>query len=356
MKKTSAHKLYLIAAMSIFISSCHHDVTQVRPVRAEQIKPTTLLSHYSYAGVVRAHNDVTLSFQVGGKISNRYVEIGESVAPGKLLAELDAKDLTLDVENIDAQLKSAKSTLLLSQNDLNRYKQLLSQGHISDSFFQDAKTKFETNSATVERIQASLQLAKRKLNYTKLYAEYPGIITKTLANAGQVVSPGQAVIQMARSDEKEIVINIPEQRIEQWQYINNVTVTLWAHPAVKYDAKIREISGEADPVTRTYVVKLSMTNPDKSVRLGMTANVEADEHTERPQILIPLTAVYYENNNPSVWIVNQEDMTVQPTKILLGGYEDNKIIVKGGLLAGQWIVTAGVNSLRKGQKVKLVDE
>jgi multidrug efflux system membrane fusion protein len=354
------HSLCKILTTLILVSTlCACDKptpTQVRPVRAEQVLLSNIAAHYSYAGVVRAHHDIVLSFQVGGKITRRYVDIGDNIKPGELLAEIDSKDLVLDVQNIEAQLKSEQSSLLLVKDDLQRYSPLVKAGHITQSFYDQAKTKYDTSVASVDKMQSSLDLAKNKLIYAKLYADYPGVITKVQASAGQIISPGQAVMEMAGTNEKEIVISVPEQRINEWQSINKINVTLWAYPKMHYAAKLREISGEADPATRTYTVKLSVIDADATMRLGMTANVQVDVLRPKPMIVVPLTSIYYESRNPIIWVINPKDMTVQPVKVTLGAYENNKIIVDTGLKSGMWIVTAGVNSLRAGQKVKLVEE
>lgn len=357
MRIHSLCKLVILTTLILHITACgKSDEPQIRPVRAQQVQLSNVAAHYSYAGVVRAHHDIVLAFQVGGKVTRRYVEVGEVVKAGQLLAKIDPKDLALDKKNMESQLKSDESSLALAKSDLSRYAPLVKAGHVSESFYEQAKTKYETDLAEVEKMKSTTELSNRKLEYTHLYADYSGIITKVEVSAGQVVSPGQAIMQMARNDEKEIVINVPEQRIAEWQHINKIEVVLWAYPKVKYSAKLREISGEADPVTRTYIVKLSVEKADEAMRLGMTANVLVDVLRDVPEIIVPLTAVYYQAQYPEVWVINQKDMTVQPVKVTLGDYENNQIVINSGLKSGQWVVTAGANSLRAGQKVKIVEE
>jgi len=354
------HGFVIMLIMLLTLAACQREtvIQQIRPVRAEQIKPFNEEEQYSYAGVVGAHENVALAFQVNGKILHRYVEIGDSVKVGQLLMSLDTKDLSLDEQNLEQDVKSAQSELDVTKSDLDRYKPLAQAGYITKSFYQQQVSKYTTDSDSFAKAKNLLGLAKRRLEYAKLYAEYPGIIVKILANEGQVISAGQEVMEMARSDDKEIVINVPEQRIQEWQHINKAIVMLWAYPDKKYIAKIREIAGEADASTRTYTVKLSIHNMDAMMQLGMTANVQVMEEgdIQHPIIALPLTAISYETRTPFVWIINMKNMTVQPVAVKLGNYQGNKIIVTSGLHAGQWVVTAGVNSLRPGQKIKLLEE
>lgn len=348
--------LVTLLLFSILLIGCQQHPDQVRPVRATQVQSTLSAKHYTYAGVVHGHDDVVLSFQVGGKITERYAKIGDTVKPKQLLASLDKNDLLLNIQNLKEEVSSAGSAVALSKSDLGRYSVLVQSGHISKSAYQQAQTKYATDQANLGKAQSSLSLAQRKLEYADLYADYTGIITKVFAEVGQVVSPGQQIFQLARTDTKQIFISVPEQRIQQWEHVSKITVTLWAYPDRKYEAKIREVAGEADAVTRTFTIKLDVINPDVYMRLGMTATVEIDEYHPQPVVTLPLTAIYYEKQAPLVWVINIKDMTVQPVKVTLGEYQDNSIIITSGLKAGQWVVTAGVNKLRPGQKIKLLEK
>jgi len=348
--------LVTLAIFTAILNGCHQNPDPVRSVRAEQVQSSQFAKHYSYAGVVHGQDDVILSFQVGGKMIDRYVKIGDKVKPDQLLASLDKHDLILTIQNLDEEVHSTESALALSESDLGRYSTLLKNGYISKSVYQQAQTKYQTDQASLGKAKSALALAERKLEYADLFADYAGIVTKVFAEVGQIVSPGQQIFQVARTDIKHILISVPEQRIQQWEHVNKITVTLWAYPERKYAAKIREIAGEADSVTRTFNIKLDVINPDMFIRLGMTANVEIDEYRPQSVITLPLTAIYYQAQTPAVWVINMKNMTVRPITVTLGEYQDNNVIVTSGLNSGQWVVTAGVNNLRPGQKVKLLEE
>lgn len=353
------HLLFILFLFVFILSSCQKEtpIQSIRAVRVEQVQLSRVMDRYSYAGVITARENINVSFQVGGKIARREVEVGDSVTPGQLLAILDPKDLELNLQNAEEDVKSSESALALSQSDLARYQPLVKQGYISKSFFQQVQTKNQTNTNAFEKAKSNLSLAKRQLGYAKLYAEYPGIVIKIFANAGQVISAGEPLLEMALGTPSEIMIHVPEQRIQLWRTIKKINFVLWAYPNKTYTAKIREIAGEADPQTRTYKVKLSIDNPQNIMKLGMTANVQVDEsNSTEAMITLPLTAIAYESKQPIVWVCNMKNMTVHPVKVILGEFKNNRIRIKAGLNVGQWVVTAGVNSLSPGQKVKILKE
>lgn len=351
--------LFTLLIFVFILASCQQEtpIQTIRAVRVEQVQLSHGKDRYAYAGVVTARENINVSFQVGGKIARREVEVGDTVTPGQLLAVLDPKDLELNVKNAEEDVESSESALALSQSDLARYEPLVKKGFISKSMFEQVETKNQTNKNNLDKAKSNLSLAKRQLGYAKVYAEYPGIIIKIFANAGQVVSAGQSILEMALGNPSEIIIHVPEQRINLWRNIKNVNFILWAYPDKNFTAKIREIAGEADPETRTYKVKLSIDQPQTIMKLGMSATVQVDEsNATQPVITLPLTAIAYESRQPIVWICNIKTMTVHPAKVVLGEFKNNRIIIKSGLQVGQWVVTAGVNSLRPGQKVKLLHE
>jgi RND family efflux transporter MFP subunit len=176
-------------------------------------------------------------------------------------------------------------------------------------------------------------------------------VTGVDAEVGQVVAPGTPVVRVARTDEKEVVIGVPEDRVGNLRRVSGVTVRLWAAPDAAIPGTIREISPVADAATRTYTVKVAV--PARSdIRLGMTASVRFTEASSKGQLRLPLTALVQDKGATSVWLVEKGAVRLVPVQ--LGGPAGNDIVVTGGLQPGQTVVTAGVNRLKNGQKVQIL--
>jgi multidrug efflux system membrane fusion protein len=209
----------------------------------------------NYTGDVRARYESALGFRVPGKLMARLVDVGAQVKQGELLARLDPEDQRLGAEAARQQLVAAKSDFQQAKADLQRYRDLYKKRFISAAEYDRRKWTYETAAARLEQATAQLELTRNQTEYTQLRADRDGVVTAIQAEVGQVVTAGQAVVTVARLDEKEVVVNVPENRLEELREVGEVDVTLWAAPGKTYNGRVREISPSADNVTRTYTVR-----------------------------------------------------------------------------------------------------
>jgi len=152
--------------------------------------------------------------------------------------------------------------------------------------------------------------------------------------------------------EKEVEINVPENRIEELRQAKQIKVKFWAFPDIIVNGKLREVAPMADKVSRTYKVRISLINPPGKIKLGMTSSVIVTGAETAPQqaaASIPLSAIYQTGDAPGVWIVNNAVVHLQPIKI--GAFGEDQVQVLKGIKDGDVIVTAGVHKLREGLKV-----
>lgn len=310
------------------------------------------IPEYTYSGEVRGRYESQLAFQVGGKIIRRSVEVGSTVQAGDVLMEIDPKDVQQLVNSTSAQVASAKSQLSLAESNLKRYSQLYEEGAVAQMTYEQYRNAYEVALAALRQASAQYVQGSNQLEYSLLYADKPGVISAITAEIGQVVSSGQTVITIVRDGNREVEISIPENQIKNFQLGQELDVTFWALPNTTILGKVREIAPMADPATRTYKVRVSLINPTAEVKLGMTATVALKGNISK-FLEIPLTAVYQNEDSPSVWVVDGDAVTLQPVK--LGQMNDKKVQVLEGLYPGEQIVTNGVHKLRQGQIVKVGD-
>lgn len=311
--------------------------------------------NYTYSGEVKGRFESQLSFQVGGKIVKRHVQLGSVVHAGDVLMEIDAKDVKQTVNSNSAQVYSAESQVRLAENNLNRYQKLYEGGAISAAQLDQYKSAYDVAVASVRQASAQYAQGANQLDYSVLYADKAGVISSITAEAGQVVAAGQSVITIVQDGEREVEINIPENRIDELRKAQQLKVTFWALPAVSVDAVIREIAPMADAVSRTYKVRVSLLNPPQEVKLGMTSTVTvANIGNQQVAAYIPLAAIYQNSDTPGVWVVDNDNITLRSIKI--GAFGDGKVQVLEGLKNGDVIVTAGVHKLKEGQKVRVAGD
>lgn len=319
-------------------------------VRTQVIQASTAGQGYTYAGEVRGRYESQLAFQVTGKIIKRNVELGSVVNTGDVLMQIDAKDIQQTVHSSSAQVSSAQSQLKLAESNLNRYQQLLASGAVSRAQYDQYVNAYDAAAAAAQQAAAQYTQGAHQLDYTLLTADRAGVVSAITAEAGQVVSAGQTVATVVQDGEREIEINVPENRLEELKTFGQLKVTFWALPKVTVDGKVREIAPMADPTTRTYKVRVSLLNPPPDVKLGMTAAVSLTDTAARPAFTIPLAALYQTGDTPAVWVVNDNILTLRPIKT--GSFGNATIQVLEGLQPGDQIVTAGVHKLKEGLRVK----
>ena len=303
-----------------------------------------------YAGEVRGRYETQLAFQVGGKVLRRYVETGSAVQAGDVLLSIDARDIRQSVAISSARVASAASELKLAESNLERYRRLTAQGAVSQSQLDSYQKAYDVAAAAWQQAAAQNAQDQNQLGYSELIAGSRGVISQIAVEAGQVVSAGQIVATLIQDDELEVEINVPENRLDSLKPGGGLRLTFWALPGVSASGVVREISPVADKVTRTYKVRVSMPSPPAGVKLGMTAQAALTGSAGQDKPYIPLSAVYQTGSSPGVWVIR--DGAVQLRPIITGAFGPNSVEVLEGLQGGETIVTAGVQKLRDGQKVR----
>ena len=309
-----------------------------------------------YPGEVRARYEPELAFRIGGKISRRMVTVGDRVEAGQPLAELNAEDVRLELDAARARLASARSDQRLARSELERYRTLLERQVISQSQFDSVESRAEASDAQLEQARAQLKVAGNQADYAVLEAPETGVIAQRLAEAGQVVAAGQAVFVLAVDGDREVVIDLPEQDVKRFQVGDEVAIELWSRPGEPFPGRIRELAPAADPSSRTFEARVAFDNDTADAELGQSARVLVDHANGGADVLtVPLAAVTADQGESFVWVVNPDDATLVKTPVRTGAYREDRVPVLEGLSADDWVVAAGTQVLREGQKVRPVD-
>ena len=354
-------RLYRAAVISVVaaaaLAGCSKPVEKtedIRPVRVVRLAASNVDVMAEFPGDVRARVESRLGFRVGGKIVARKVDVGTQVKRGQVLMQLDPQDLQLAQAQANAGLKAAESNRDLAKAELKRYQELREKNFVSQAVLDGKETAFKAAQASYEQALAAYRNQSNQAGYTSLLSDADGVVTSVDAEVGQVVAAGSPVVRVAQAGEKEIVIAIPEDKVDALRKVSDVKVRTWANPKEVIPGKLRELSPVADPATRTYTAKVSIPDAPESVKLGMTGYVTFAAKSEHAMIRLPLTALFNDKGASSVWVVENGGVKLVPVQV--AGSAGNDILVAGGIAPGQTIVTAGVNLLKPGQKVKILGE
>lgn len=342
-----------LAFMGTVFAGCGKEAasTEKAPlVKTQQADSGTEADQNTYSGTVRGRYETNLSFQVGGQILSRNVQVGSQVKAGDTLMVINAKDVVQKANEGDAQVSQARAQLELSQRNLARYSELYQENAVAASVLDQYQANYDAAFATYQQALAAAAQGHNAVGYTNLTAGADGVISAINAEEGQVVAAGQTVMTLVQTGELEIEINVPENKIQDISVGMPATVSFWALSTTA-DGTVREISPMADSAARTYKVRVSVPQPPEGMQLGMTASVIlTDQNNTSSGAVLPLSAIYQTDDEPQVWVV-KDDHTVELKTVAVENFGDNTVIVHG-LNPTDLVVTAGVHKLREGQEVR----
>lgn len=341
---------------ALLATGCKQETTApepVRPVLSILVEPARS-SDTAAAGTVEPRFKSDLGFRVLGRIIARPVDVGDSVYEGQTVAAIESTALELAVRAARAELSNSQAQLANASATEARQRTLITTDTIAKQTLDNAVQARAGAEASVARAQANLTKALEQLGYAQLKSDFAGVVTAVGAEVGQVVSPGQSVVTVARPDIREAVIDIGPDFPVSLEIGLPFTVSLQLLPTVRVEGQIREIAPQADPVTRTHRVRIALNDPPPSFRLGAT--VTARLSNDQSSILrVPESAVLTKEDQNFVWVVDPTAHTVSLQKIDLSR-DEGGIRVTGGLEPGTRIVIAGVHSLKQGQQVRIDQE
>ena len=344
----------LSAVLAVSLAACSRPEAVQEPVRAVKVMTvghSGLDMGGEFAAEVRARVESRLGFRVAGKISQRQAEMGQHVAAGAVLAQLDAADYQLAAQAAQAQVSGARTQRDLAQAEYKRYEGLRAQNFISSAELERREATLKSAQFTLDQALAQAQNQGNQSAYTQLRADAPGVITAVEAESGQVVTAGTPVFRLAHDGPRDAVFAVSESMVMKLQK-GQVMQAVVAQGGPTLQGRVREIAGSADPLTRTFTVKLALDAGEK-LPLGATVNVLAKgmQGSQAAVIKVPTSALRQEGQGTAVWVLDESKMTVALQPVQVATADGNEVVIASGLQAGQRIVTAGVHVLTPGQKV-----
>lgn len=326
----------------------------VRPVRAVTVEKTAPGETMRLTGQIRAQDEVNLAFRLDGRMLERLVNVGDRVKAGQVVARLDPAPMKNALRSAEAAAAAAQAQLTQARNTFERQNTLLAQGFTTRAAFDQAQQALQSAQSQVDATQAQMSNARDQLGYAELTATGEGAVTAVGAEPGEVVRAGAPIVKLARAGGRDGVFAVPEAMVRTGPENPEIIVALVDDPRVVARGRIRELSPEADPTTRTFTVKVGLIDPPDAMRLGVsvTGSVVA---AAVDAIALPASALTEADGKPAVWVVDPTTGVVALRAIAVARYEPAAVIVASGLQPGESVVTAGAHTLRPGQKVRVLD-
>jgi len=353
--------LGLVAVLAL--GACHR---QAPAIAAPAIVVASPVHAYRGAGAgesirypveAAARYSNAMSFRVAGKLIERNVRLGDSVRRGQVIARLDARDAQKQASSAQAALEAAEHRLSFAKQQLDRDQAQFAQNLIAANQLEQTQDTYAAALAGRDQSAAQLVVARNTLQYNTLVADHDGVITSEDADTGQVVSAGQAVYGLAWTGDTDAYLDAAAGDLGRMVIGQPASVTFAALPGRRFEARVREVAPAADPQSRTYRVKLTLTEPGAAVRFGMTGDATlsaAAAAADAPTFKVPATAIFHRGGDPAVWVIRSNDSTLELRPVAVASYRERTATVTGGLSDGDEVVLAGVHTVYAGQHVKQV--
>ena len=352
--KNSTMSYLVLISMVSFLVGCDSSVEDkaelvLRPVRTMIVTSPDLIRSHEFSAVVDASRKADLAFKISGELIELLVKQGDEVTEGQVLARLDDSDVKI-------QLNEAKSTFEKATSDFNRAKDLIKTSTISQADFDQVQANF--NSA-----KAKYDSAKNTLEYTELKASFDGVIARTYTNTYQEISAKSPIVTLHDLRNINLKISVPESimiRVNKDGEKPELTAIFEQLDGVVFPLTFKEVSLQADEVTKTYEVTLTMPYSNEyNILPGMTATVVAKklfpESEFNASYYIPAKSVLKDSKGNFVYVVNRVSEgvgRVSRKEVTVGRITSLGIEIHSGIAEGDNILTAGMSKVSEGLEVK----
>ncbi|MCX7288298.1 MAG: efflux RND transporter periplasmic adaptor subunit [Rhodobacterales bacterium] len=357
--RPTARRLALALGLASLLAACQEeaadDAPELRPVRTVVVAESTAGQTVTLSGTVESQVEVDLAFRIGGRLIERLVGVGDTVTPGQLVARLDPADEENALRGAEAALAAAGAQLSEARSNYERQRHLFERDIISLAGLERAEQVFTSAQGAFDSAQAQVGIAQRRVADTELKADASGVVTAVGAEAGEVVTAGRRIVQLARDEGKDAVIDVPVAIVAGSPPDPDVTVTLSLNPGITAMGRVREVAPRADPATGTIRVRIGLIDPPEEMRLGSTVNGSI-KFGSTGGIEIPASALTSVDGAPAVWVVDATSNTVALRPVDVTRFAPATVNIAFGLEVGERIVTAGVQALRPGQEVRLLGD
>lgn len=345
-----------LTAIALAAAGCNREEAEAPPpiriVRTITVEAPREAADISFTGHIEAQDLVSLSFRIGGRLAERNVGIGATVREGEIVARLDPENELNELRSARAALAAAQSALRRAENQFQRQNHLRERNITSQADFEAAEQGRRAAHAQVEAAQARVRSSEDIVGFTSLKADGPGVVTRVGAEPAEVVAAGRMIVEIAKRDGRDAVFEVPAEMVRGLSADARVYVALASDPAVTASGRVREVAPQADPVTRTFRVRVGLIDPPGSFRLGTTVSGRI-RGSEASAITIPATALTRRGQDTGVWLVDPQKLTVSLRKLDVLGTDPATALIGKGLALGDIIVTAGASLLQDGQRVRL---
>ena len=301
-----------------------------------------------FTGVVGARVQSDLGFRVGGKVVARMVDPGQVVHRGQALMRIDPTDYALAAQASEQAVAAARARAVQTSADELRFRKLIAPGFVSAIDYDQKKAAALAARADLAAAESQARVSRNNAAYTVLVADADGTVAETLVEPGQVVSAGQVVVRLAHSGPREAMIALPETIRPPLGAVAQART----YSGLVGEARLRQLSDAADPTTRTYDARFTLSGAPATAPLGSTITIRANVPGQAAAMTVPLGAIYDRGQGAGVWVVGGQG-TVSWRPVKLAAVSEETAVVAAGLQPGERFVALGAHMLHQGEAVRM---
>jgi RND family efflux transporter MFP subunit len=283
-------------------------------------------------------------------VLERLVDTGQTVKRGQALMRIDPTDLGLAMRAHEEGVIAAKARARQTADDEVRYHDLVGRRAVSASEYDQARAAAESAKADLNAAEALADVARNETSYAVLLADADGVVVETLAEPGQVVAPGQAVVRIAHSGHREAIIELPETL--RPSIGSSARATLYGS-ALTGSATLRQLSDAANRQTRTFEARYVLEGRLADAPLGATISIQIPALQIAESLQVPIGAVFDPGTGPGVWVIDGKISRVTWRAVQLAALSDESASIAGNLRAGDRVVALGAHLLHEGELVRV---
>ena len=348
--KTILVTIISVMALTVFIVACKQkaketssvaDVTEI-PVKLFAVQNETISEPVVAPGFISSATEARLSFKTGGVIERIYVEEGQSVHKGQLLA-------TINLTEINAMVEQAKEGLEKAQRDYDRTKNLYKDTVASLEQFQNVTTGLNV-------AKQQYEMARFNKSYSEIRATTDGRIVKKIMNEGEIAAPGMPVFFMnsAGTNDWLVKVGIADRDWARLKLGNTATVKIDAYPGENFSGAVSQLAQAPDAMSGLYQVEIKLSGCNKSLATGLFAKTEIQPNSDAIYVTVPVDAVI-EGNGSEAFVYTALDSKAHKQPVKIAFIKDGKVMLTSGLEKGAKVVVDGSAYLTDGVGVKIVD-
>ncbi|KPB94727.1 Efflux transporter [Pseudomonas syringae pv. maculicola] len=321
----------------------------VQPVASLDVASSVMLT-----GDIQARKVTEQSFRVSGKLVKRYVDVGDRVRAGQVLARLDPREQKTDLASANAEVAVRESRLHLAEQNYQRQQLLLPKGYTNLSEYQKARSGLDSARGDLAALRAQQANARDQVGYTELFAVADGVITARHAEEGQVVQAATPVFNLAHDGQREAVFSAYESLLGADQTEGTVTISPLGQPSIQLSGSIREITSIVSAASGTLRVRVALPDAAIAPALGSVVSARLQTRSQRA-FALPWSALSRTQGQPAVWRLDDQSK-VRLTRVKVLRYEQGQVIVSEGLNEGDRVVSRGLQFLYPGQQVEVAEQ